>query len=65
MGDEWKAALAFVVYALVWATIAAFMAKRKGRSVGLWFTLGVVLGILAPIILGCLDNAGIRWVRKR
>jgi hypothetical protein len=58
---EW----AVLGYSLVCAVLAGLMAGRKSRHVGLWAVFGFCLGILALIILGFLDNAGIRWsVRK-
>ncbi len=65
MGDEWKAGLAAVVYVLTCATIAGYMASRKNRSVGLWCVLGGSLGIVGIIILGFLDDAGVRWSADR
>ncbi len=65
MGDEWKAVLVAVGYALTCATISGIMARRKGRNVGLWFAMGCLLGIFAPVILGLLDNAGIRWIGRK
>ena len=57
--------LGYIVYAIVCGLIAVFMAKRKNRSPGLWFILGGLLGIFGLIILGFLDDGGIRWSTKR
>ena len=65
--DAFKTVLVSVFYFGTCAIVSAVMAKRKNRNVGLWFVLGACLGILAIIILGMLDNAGIRWsvIRRR
>lgn len=54
-----------LVYSLICAITAAYMANRKGRSSGLWFLLGFFLGIIALVILAWLDNVGIRWSAAR
>ena len=64
MGNE-GAALVYIGYALICAFIASYMAHRKRRSMGLWFILGGLLGIIGLIILSLLDSAGVEWAPKK
>ena len=50
---EW----ALLVYSLVCALIAAAMAKRKSRHVGLWSLLGLAFGIFALIVLSFREGS--------
>ena len=50
---EW----ALLIYSLICAAIAAVMAHRKARHVGLWGLLGLTFGIFALIVLTALDRS--------
>ncbi|MBA2369995.1 MAG: DUF4339 domain-containing protein [Candidatus Protochlamydia sp.] len=41
---------------LIIATLTAYYADRKGRSFTIWFILGVLLGVFAPLILFFLSS---------
>lgn len=42
---------------LVCAVLSAMIASRKGRSAVGWFFIGLLTGILGPIIVACLPDA--------
>ena len=46
----------FLVYALIFGSICAYLAGEKGRSGGSWFFLGLVFGILALLVLIALPS---------
>lgn len=41
---------------LIIASLTAYYADRKGRSFTIWFILGVLLGVFAPLILFFLSS---------
>lgn len=47
--------LSFILL-LVIAGLTAYYADRKGRNAFLWFVIGVLLGVIAPIILYFLPS---------
>ena len=57
--------IGYLSYAAVCGLIAVFMARRKNRGPGLWFLLGGLLGVFGLIILGFLDDEGVRWSSRR
>ncbi len=40
-----------IIFALIIACCTAYYANRKGRNPIIWFILGILLGIIAPLIL--------------
>ena len=62
---EGELTIGYLIYAAVCGLTAVFMARSKNRGAGLWFILGALLGIFGLIILGFLDDEGVRWSSKR
>lgn len=53
----------FIVVWILCAITSAVIAHNKGRNGGLWFFIGLVMGIFAVIIVACIsreDNANKR-----
>lgn len=47
--------MSFIILVIV-ASLTAYYAERKGRSFAIWFLLGALLGIFAPLILFFLPS---------
>lgn len=47
--------VSFIILVII-ASLTAYYADRKGRSFTIWFILGVLLGVFAPLILFFLPS---------
>jgi hypothetical protein len=55
----------FLIIALVFATICAFVAHSRGRSAGGWFCIGFFFGLFALIVLMVIPNLQEQEARER